>query len=102
MHERFSERAGTLLTLCIVASTSSCRYALELLPSLPFSLGLRRCHNSAGRMVVTPQYTGASLAAVPSGTKQVFLRFDADSPAMADDARLDAFKVRPGSAHGST
>lgn len=70
------------------------------LPRPPHSLALRQCRNAAGRVVVSLPCTGGGLAAVPEGTRQLFLRFEAASPAGVDDARMEAFKVRRGLGYG--
>ena len=62
-------------------------------PSAELAALARGCANVAGRTTTRPTYRGA-LARVPSGMRQLYVRFDADDPATAADARLRAFSAR--------
>ncbi|KAL1500033.1 hypothetical protein AB1Y20_012710 [Prymnesium parvum] len=54
---------------------------------------LRTSRNVAGRVRTRASYAGL-LAKVPPALRQLFVRFAADDPATAADARLDAFRDR--------
>ena len=58
------------------------------------ALAMRSCRNASGRVAALPEHGVGCLSAVPSGTRQLFVRFDAASPAELADARLHAFKER--------
>ena len=49
-------------------------------PSAELAALARGCANVAGRTTTRPTYRGA-LARVPSGMRQLYVRFDADDPA---------------------
>lgn len=62
-------------------------------PAAELHAAMRHGCNVAGRVLITPSFPGV-LDKAPPSTRQLFVRFAADDPATASDARLDAFRDR--------
>ena len=61
-------------------------------PSAELSSLMRSCANTAGSVSVGRALYPGALAGTPPGLRQLFVRFDADDPSAAADARLAAFR----------